>query len=247
MHDNPVWLHIFLAVHIAAGLLCLVLAPVVLAATKGGPRHRRWGKIYFGSMGALAGTALAMALFRPLLFFALVAVLSFYLTFSGYRILRLKSLAGGGHAGSIDWAAAILTFPACACLVAFGLFRPAWVQNLGVVAVVIGTLGARGVATDMARFVHRPTQKMFWLFVHLEKFIASYIVVWTAFSVVTVSQVFPHCGLAIWLWPVTVGVPAIIATVFYYKHKYPSASAQEIFDAAGLNDGRKADTTEAVA
>jgi len=228
MHDDPLWVHAFLAVHVAAGALCLVLAPLVLAVTKGGPLHRRWGKVYFGSMGLLAGTALPIAIYRPVLFLALVAILSFYLTFSGYRILRLKNLASGGHAGSVDWAAAVLTFAVCACLAGFGLLRPGWVQNMGVVAVVLGSVGMRSAAADMYRFVRRPTQKMFWLFVHFEKFIGSYIAVWTAFSVATLSQIFRHAGLALWLWPMIVGVPAIVATVVYYRHKYPSVASRDI-------------------
>ncbi len=226
MPGDPLWVHAFLAVHIAAGTLCLVLVPLVLAVTKGGPQHRRWGMVYFWSMGVLAGTALPMALFRPVLFLALVAILGFYLTFSGYRVLRLKSLARGGTAKPIDWAAALLAFSACACLAGFGLLRPAWVQHLGIVAIVLGTLGMRGVAADMYRFLHKPIQPMFWLFVHFEKFIGSYIAVWTAFSVATLSQVFHYAGLAMWLWPMAVGVPAIVATVFYYKQKYPAAASQ---------------------
>lgn len=228
MRGDPLWVHVFLAVHIAAGLSCFVLAPLVLAVTKGGPQHRRWGKVYFWSMGLLAGTALPIALFRPVLFLALVAILSFYLTFSGYRVLRLKGLANGENAKAIDWVAAILAFAACACLAGFALFRPAWVQHAGIAAIVLGALGMRGAAADMFRFWRKPTQKMFWLFVHFEKFIASYIAVWAAFSAVTLSQVFPHGGYLILLWPVTVGLPAIVATVIYYKQKYPSAMSRSV-------------------
>ena len=219
MRGDPLWMQAFLMVHISAGALCLVLAPLVLALTKGGRRHRRWGLVYFWSMGVVAATALVMALYRPMLFLALVAILSFYLTFSGYRVLRLKSLANGGSAQAIDWAAAISVFAACACLTGFGLFRPAWVQHMGIVAIVLGALGMRAAAADMYRFVHRPAERMFWLYVHLEKFIGSYIAIWTAFSVVTLSRLFAHAGLAIWLWPAAVGVPAIAATVTHYKRR----------------------------
>ena len=219
MHIDPLWMQGLLAVHIAAGTLCLVLAPLVLAVTKGGRRHRRWGMVYFWSMGALAATALPMALFRPVLFLALIAVLSFYLTFSGYRVLRLKNLATGGAATPLDWAAAILTFTVCACLVGFGLLRPAWVQNLSVVSIVLGTLGLRATAMDLYRFAFKPKQPMFWLYAHLEKFIGSYIAVWTAFSTVSLGQIFQHAGLAIWLWPTIVGVPAMLATTMYYRFK----------------------------
>ena len=49
----------------------------------------------------------------------------------------------------------------------------------------------RGAGADMLRFVRKPTERMFWLFVHLEKFIASYVAVWTAFSVATLSRGLP--------------------------------------------------------
>jgi hypothetical protein len=228
MQGGPLWIRDILAVHIVAGGLCLVLAPIALALTKGGRWHRRWGTLYFWSMGAVAATALPLAMVRSVLFLALVAVLSFYLTFSGYRVLRLKDLAQGGSAKPIDWAAAVLTFAACACLAGFALYRPAWVQNMGIVAIVLGLLGMRAAAADIYRFVRKPTQRLFWLTVHLEKFIASYIAAWTAFSVVTLSRLFPHATLAVWLWPATIGVPAIALTVVYYRRKYAGASTQSL-------------------
>jgi len=227
MRSDPVWMTVLLAVHITAGMLCLVLVPLVLAVTKGGRRHRRWGMVYLWCIGAVAATALPMALFRPILFLALISVLSFYLAFSGYRILRLKSLASGGNATPLDWAAAILTFSACACLAGFSLVRPAWVQNMGIVAIVLGTLGMRAAGADIYRFVRKPTQRMFWVSVHLEKFIGSYIAIWTAFSVATLSRVVHGAGLALWLWPAFVGIPAIIAASAYYSRKFANGATPE--------------------
>jgi len=63
-------------------------------------------------------------------FLALVAVFSFYLAFSAYRVLRLKDLPRGGHAYPIDWIAGIFCFIASACLAGFGAFRPERVQNM---------------------------------------------------------------------------------------------------------------------
>jgi uncharacterized membrane protein len=220
MHADPSWMHWLLAVHIAAGAMCLALGPLVLTTVKGSRRHKRWGMAYFWSMAAVAGTALPMALYRPILFLALIAVLSFYLAFSGYRVLRLKNLASGGSAKTVDWAAALLALTACACLVGFALLRPIWVQNMGIVAIVLGALGVRAASADIYRFIHKPTDRMFWLSVHLEKFIGSYIAICTAFSTVTLNQVFPHAGLAIWLWPAAVGVPAIFAASAYYRRSF---------------------------
>ena len=103
---DPMWMKAFLGVHVAAGASSFLLAPVALATAKGGKQHKRWGMVYLWSMGVVAATALPMALYRPVLFLALVAVFSFYLAFSGFRVTRLKELERGGSAKPIDWIAA---------------------------------------------------------------------------------------------------------------------------------------------
>src|ERR1700730_13005202 len=136
MTHDPMWMRVFLGVHITAGASSFLLAPVALATAKGGKQHRRWGMVYLWSMGVVAATALPMSLYRPVLFLALVAVFSFYLAFAGFRVTRLKELARGGSAGPVDWIAAAICFVASACLAGFGAFRPALVQGLGVVSIV---------------------------------------------------------------------------------------------------------------
>ena len=218
MHD-PIWMRAFLGVHIAAGAASFLLAPVALATAKGGKQHRRWGKVYLWSMGVVAATALPMALYRPVLFLALVAVFSFYMAFSGYRVLLLKELARGGNAQPIDWIAATITLVASACLAGFGAFRPVWVQGFGIVSIVFGFIGMRAAVVQMVSFVRKPKEKMFWWYTHLGNFIGSYIAAWTAFSAVTLSQVFGN-EWYVWLWPTIVGVPAIALTTAYYKRKF---------------------------
>jgi hypothetical protein len=222
---DPLWMKVFLGVYITAGASSFLLAPVALATAKGGKQHKRWGMVYLWSMGVVAATALPMALYRPVLFLALVAVFSFYLAFSGYRVLRLKELARGGSAAPIDWTAAIITFVASGCLAAFGAFRPVWVQGFGIVSIVFGFIGMRASAVEMWRFVHKPTEKMFWWYTHLGNFIGSYIAAWTAFSAVTLTQFFGSTWY-VWLWPTLIGAPAIALTTAYYKRKFtPRAKA----------------------
>jgi hypothetical protein len=220
MVGDPVWMRVLLAAHIAAGCVCLVLAPAVLSVTKGGVRHRRWGRIYFWSMAVVAATALAMAFYRPILFLALVAVLSFYLAFSGYRVLSLKSLADGGSATVADWLAAITAGAACAALAGLGLVWNGEGNGLGIVAMVLGTLGMLTAGSDMRRFARKPTDRMFWVSVHLQKFMASYVAALTAFSTVTLSRFLPGAGLVVWLWPAALGVPVIALTSVYYRRKF---------------------------
>ena len=216
---DPMWMKVFLGVHITAGATSFLLAPVALATAKGGKQHKRWGKVYLWSMGVVAATALPMALYRPVLFLALVAVFSFYLAFAGFRVTRLKELARGGSAGPIDWIAAVICFAASACLAGFGAFRPVWVQRMGIVAIVFGFIGMRAAAAEMWKFVRKPTEKMFWWYTHLGNMIGSYIAAWTAFSVVTLPRIFGN-HMWLWLWPTALGVPAIVITTAYYKRKF---------------------------
>jgi hypothetical protein len=217
---DPMWMRVFLGVHITAGASAFLLAPVALATAKGGKQHKRWGMVYLWSMGVVAATALPMALYRPVLFLALVAVFSFYLAFAGFRVTRLKELARGGSAAPVDWIAAVICFVASACLAGFGAFRPVWVQGMGIVSIVFGFIGMRASVAEMWKFVRKPTEKMFWWYTHLGNMIGSYIAAWTAFSVVTLPRILPHAGMLLWLWPTAVGVPAIVLTTAYYKRKF---------------------------
>src|SRR5256884_805302 len=103
-------------IHIAAGMLALGVAPIAMLTVKGGPTHRRWGKVYFWTMALVALTAVVLALWRPVVFLALLAVFSFYSAFSGYRALFRKRPRDGAHASALDWTAAIVTFAASATL-----------------------------------------------------------------------------------------------------------------------------------
>ena len=218
-HDWPLWMKMFLGVHIAAGFGSFLLAPVALATAKGGKQHKRWGMVYLWCMGGVAGTALPMAIYLPVLFLALVAVFSFYAAFSGYRVLRLKDLPRGGSAKPIDWFAGIVTFISSAALAGLGAFKPAAVQGFGIVSIVFGLIGMRLAFSQLKSFIWKPKTKMFWWYTHLGNFIGSYIAAWSAFSAVTLSQYFGNAWY-VWLWPTILGVPAIVLTSGYYKRKF---------------------------
>jgi uncharacterized membrane protein len=216
---DPLWVKIFLGIHISAGAMSFLLAPVALATAKGGKQHKRWGKVYLWSMGIVTATALPMAFFFPVRFLALVAVFSFYLAFSGFRVLRLKELARGGSAEPIDWIAGVVTFCSSALLALLSWFRPASIEVLPLVGVAFGFIGMTGSAKQMLSFVWKPKEKMFWWYTHLGNFIASYIAAWSAFSVVTLGPMLGNHWY-VWLWPTMIGVPAISVTTAYYQRKF---------------------------
>ena len=220
MQHDPMWMRVMLALHVASGSLAFVLAPIALLTAKGGKAHRRWGMVYFWSMAGVAVSAMVMALYRPILFLALVAIFSFYNAWLAYSVLGQKAAFKGEKVvRPVDWFAASFTFLVCLVLAALGVFHPAAVQNLGIPSIVFGLLGVRISAGAMWNFAHRPKEKMFWWYQHLQGMIGSYIAAWTAFLVVTVEPRV-HWGWVLWVLPTAVGVPAIAITTAYYKKKF---------------------------
>jgi hypothetical protein len=219
MHD-PWWMHLFLTVHVIAGGGAFVLAPLALVTAKGGDAHRRWGKIYFWCMAVVGSTALVMAVYRPVLFLALVAVFSFYMAFVAYRVLGQKAAwKGEPVVHGLDWGAAIFCFASSAALALLGAIRPEMVQQLRIPAIIFGAIGMRISGRAMWRFTHPPAEKMFWWYAHLQGMIGSYIAAWTAFCLVTIGPLM-HGVWWLWLVPLSIGLPAIIATTAYYQRKF---------------------------
>jgi len=176
MTHDPQWMHTALELHILCGSLGFVLAPVALLTVKDGKAHRRWGLVYFYAMAGVAVSAIVMAVYRPLLFLALVAIFSFYNAFLAYRVLGQKAAYRGERAvRPLDWIAAACTFLASLMLVACGIFRPVLIQNLAGPAILFGGLGMALAGRAMWGFTRRPREKMFWWYEHLQGMLGSYI------------------------------------------------------------------------
>ena len=204
--------------HTLAGFTAFFIAPVPLLSTKGGKTHRWWGKIYFWAMAVVAATAMVLALWRPILFLAFVAVFSFYFAFRGYRVLSRKRPLQGQGPGAIDWAGAVLAFLGSLALIALGIEQPTrvWMQ-LSAVAIVFGVIGVALAASDIWRFVHPPADKNFWWYAHMGGMIGSYIAAVSAFSVVNFHFLPP---VVRWLWPSAIGIPGIFVWIGYYQRKF---------------------------
>ena len=167
-----------------------------------------------------------MAIYRPVLFLALVAVFSFYAAFSGYRVLKLKDLPRGGQ-GKTDRLVCRRSFTFCSAVPAWPIVwrivqadLGAELRNRGRGVRAAGHAAGSGADGPSGNCTAKPKEKMFWWYTHLGNFIGSYIAAWTAFSAVTLSQFVPHGKIYVWLWPSAIGVPAIYWTVGYYQRKF---------------------------
>jgi hypothetical protein len=211
-----------LALHLAAGMVAFLMAPLALATAKGGRSHRRWGKIFFWSMAAVAATALALVLgFGSSWSFLLIAVFTFYLALSGYRVLARKPLDASPAA--LDWIAAVAAAAGGAGLIGWAFFGSRWSGSRAAVPATFGVLSLGFAARELRTFLRPPTDKMHWWYAHMTRMMGAYIATISAFSSVNLLFLPPAVR---WLWPIAVGVPAISITARRYRARFaPRATA----------------------
>jgi hypothetical protein len=204
-------------IHIFSGGFGLFVAPGAMLTRKGGLWHRRWGKAYFWSMVVVVLTAVLLALVRFNLFLLLIAVFSFYLAFSGYRVLYRKTPQQ--RAGIGDWAASVLMLTGGVGLIGYGIYILLVLQiaSFGIVAIVFGGLGLATAISDIYSFLRPPADKRAWWFSHMSSMLAAYIATVSAFSVVN-FHFLP--SVVRWLWPTVVGTIGISIWTRYYREKF---------------------------
>ena len=189
-------------VHIAAGFVGFFMAPVALAVRKGGPAHRRWGRVFFWAMALAGTTALVGAQHIHSLFLLLTAVFSLYMAAFGYRSLFLKHLAWDDQVPAFDWAVA-----GVGLLVFLGTVGYA-IAARNVPVGVFGALGLMTTGRQLRGYVNagRWTKNQ-WLLNHISGFMAAYIAAVSAFSVTSLHLIpFPYN----FLWPTLLGLPIIM-------------------------------------
>lgn len=80
-----------LVLHIISGFLALACGAVAIATQKGKGVHINAGRIYFWSMMLVAVTAFYLSVVNVIPFLFLIAVFSFYLTWTGYKAIHWKN------------------------------------------------------------------------------------------------------------------------------------------------------------
>jgi hypothetical protein len=211
---------VVLVVHILFGTVALFVAPFAMLTHKGGIWHRRWGKVYFWSMAVVALSAVALSLLRPQIFLPLVAVFSFYLAFTGYRVLYRKPPRQ--PANMLDWGGTVLMLLGGVGLACYGIYLLR-TSSFGTVAIVFGGIGLLLAIADTRSFLRPPNDKRAWWFTHMTRMLAAYIATVTAFSAVNFQFLPP---LPRWLWPTALGVVGISIWTRYYRKKFYGAKVQ---------------------
>ena len=213
-------IRLVLWLHIGAGFTAFFVAPVALATRKGGDTHRKWGKVYFWAMTVSVLSSLLVAAYRPNVFLFLIGVFSFYLAFTGYRVMRRKLPLDGQSATTLDWAVASLTLAASLFMLAQGSINlSTFGLRLNPVLMLFGVLGIMAAGNDIYKFLRPPSDKNAWYFGHMTGMVASYIAAVSAFSVVNFTFLPP---LVRWLWPTAIGAPLLMFWIARHKTKLNS-------------------------
>ena len=208
---------ILLALHIGAGTVALFVGPGAMFTKKGAAWHRFWGKVYVYAMGVVAVTALPMGAIHPSPFLQAVAVFSFYLAFSGWRLLRRKNTeATLTRARLADALPAALMLGASGYLLYNGGRVLIGGNAFGTVLLVFGALGG-GLALNEIIAIYQPiTDPKKRIPGHIGRMCGAYIATLTAFSAVNLTFL---PAVFVWLWPTALGAPLIAYMVRRYRAK----------------------------
>ncbi|OLY94031.1 hypothetical protein SAMN05444008_110161 [Cnuella takakiae] len=203
---------LLLIIHIAGGFTALISGFIAAITQKGGPAHRKTGKIYFWGMTIVFITAISLGILKENWFLFMVGFFSYYMVVRGYRILYLKKLGAGQKAAPLDWAIAITAIHFGAALVISSL-----VHGLGgfnPVPFVFGALAISFAIKDVRLFLNGPSSKQHWLYVHIAGMGGGYIATWTAFLVTNIHFLPP---VLVWLAPTVIGSTCIGITIRKYR------------------------------
>lgn len=214
---------IALYVHIIAGFTALTTGLVPMFAKKGGKAHVFWGNVFYWAMFFVALTALIRFKMEfRLIFLAGIAVFSFYNTFTGARLIRMKN---NPTPELIDWVGAILTMVSALAMIVFAVLAYQKAQTFyAILFCIFGIFSMIMASEDISVFLGKkvinstgavPTR--YWFQNHIARMGGAYIATVTAFLVVNNPPYIP--GLVVWIAPGVIGGMIIGRTRRYYKKK----------------------------
>jgi hypothetical protein len=233
-------------VHIFAGGIALILFWIPAIATKGGRLHIRAGWFYVVSMSVVVLTAVVMSglvftiplsvrhVSQPLSPGELVDFLRRQRIFAGFLAYLAGITLVSGWQGI--WATETKRDPKT-MRTFFTLSLNVVVAVGGLAVFVLGIVNHSGpliglspigplIGVGNLRYLlHGPQTRMHWWYEHLGSMIGTGIAGYTAFLVFGGSRLLPSVARSrfytiSWVLPTLIGVPAIFATVAYYRRKF---------------------------
>ena len=203
--------------HVVCGGTVLLLGLVQMFNRKGSANHLLIGKVYVVAMWWICLSALLLiSFFRFNAFLMVIAVLTFYASFTGVRVLKRKVK---GTEKWYDWAVAFITAFFGIGLVIYGLHlfltRPGN-EILAFLCTLFGLFTFLNAFRDLKFFLSKKDpEKLWWLRQHIGAMGGSYIAAVTAFAVQNPDLFLPGSSYQwlLWILPTIIGNPFIIRAI----------------------------------
>ncbi|MEE2777611.1 MAG: hypothetical protein VYE73_12725 [Acidobacteriota bacterium] len=194
-----------LILHIAAGFFALFSALVAaLSVSLHWPFywHVLSGTVFVVAMSAVFVTAIPLAFLGGSFFLFLIAIFSFYLAFSGWRLAKNR----GGTPTSIDWGSGGLMCLSGLVMIGVGVVAMARGNGDGITLAVFGGIGVGLSGDNLRRFRAGGVRGRDRIAQHLTMMLGGTIATVTAFTV-TNFQIEP--AWVLWLAPTVLLSPMI--------------------------------------
>lgn len=223
--------HTLVYAHITTGSVGLLAFWVPVIGRKGGPAHRRWGRVFTLSMLATGSIAVGIAtctILWPLethphllsygeawvrgifgWMMAYLGILTVNLAWYGWLCVKSKQRRERNREWRNLALQAVLTVAALNCAI------QGWLIGQGLM-IGISLVGFATVATNL-RFLYRAqAPRNEWQFEHLKGLVGAGISVYTAFFAFGAVRIMPSVALnpVLWAVPLIVG----LAIILYHKH-----------------------------
>lgn len=204
--------NINILVHIITGSIALLLGLIALLSRKGGVIHNKTGRFFLIFISAVIFTGLiGVFVFGRNTFLLVITILSGYVSFSGYRILKLKA----NIPKKIDVLVAIVSL----LILIYFLY---YFKSIGMIwspIIIYSTVGALliVISYDFLRYlIPRKNYKenRIWIYEHIYKMTSAFSALLSAFIGTVFEKYQPHSQYI----PSALGLLIISGFIFYvYK------------------------------
>lgn len=212
-----------LYLHVFSGGIALLSGILAILTKKGSKNHIISGEFYFYSMLSVVITGLIVASYRDNLFLQTIAIFSFYMAFTGKRVLRNKQEV---ITSTLDWAFNLVSM-GCGVfmiyLVAVNFGRIGFAGAMPML-LIFGSLLTWMTIQDAIKMWKKNWVKNDWLYTHIGRMGGSFIATSTAFLLINISF---EPRWIVWLAPTAIGSPLMAAAIGKWKVKLGDRKKKE--------------------
>tara|TARA_B100000508_G_C11450310_1_gene273638 strand:- start:121 stop:780 length:660 start_codon:yes stop_codon:yes gene_type:complete len=209
-------IQVLLIIHAISGGIALISGLFAIFSKKGQKIHLKSGLIYYWAMIQVVITGLIVGAYKGNIFISTIAVFSFYMVFTGRRILGSKKKL---NVAWIDWFFTSLAITIGMLMLGLGIIL--FIQygfNGAVPMLLVFGFFLLWMGWEDFNLMRRGTiEKGQYLLKHISRMGGSYIATSTAFLVVNIE--FDPQWL-VWLLPTAIGTPMITSASRKWKNMF---------------------------